>query len=121
MATERRQKRRFPRIAAHLAVLVKKLGDAPVEEIARTKSMGLGGCAFISSETLPKGSELEILIAVDRRVVKARGRVVYQLALNNAFEVGVEFLAMRAADRRILEKLFEKAPPKTRKRIAVQP
>jgi hypothetical protein len=108
MADEHREKRRFPRIPAEYAVLVKRLGPGEVEEFAKTRSVGLGGCMVASDSSLGLGSGVELLISVRGGVVKAHGRVVYEIPKGEkAFEIGVEFLRMATGDLKLLHALFE--------------
>ena len=100
--------RRFPRIASENVVLVKKLTDAAQEGFAKTRVMGMGGCMFTSREPFGVGVNVEILISVVCRVVRAVGRVVYELpASGDELEVGVEFLELGEKDREVIEGLFE--------------
>jgi hypothetical protein len=111
MANEHREKRRFPRIPAEHAVLVKKLGPGEVEEFAKTRTVGLGGCMVLSDSPLGLGSGVELLISVRGGVVKAQGRVVYEIPKSDgAFQIGVEFLRMATGDLKVLQSLFEGLP-----------
>jgi len=112
LADEYREKRRFPRIPAEHAVLVKKLGYGETEEFAKTRTVGLGGCMFMSESPLGLGSGVELLISVRGGVVKAQARVVYEIAREDGgTQVGVEFLRMATGDLKLLQKLFEGAEP----------
>ncbi|TLN17217.1 PilZ domain-containing protein, partial [bacterium] len=71
--------RKFPRVPAKNTILVKKLGDHEIEGFSKTGSLGLGGCMFLSDESFGVGAFFEILISVKKHVVKASGRVVYEL------------------------------------------
>ena len=107
MSTEP-QRRRFPRIATHHAVLVKRMGDEGVEEFARTNTMGTGGCGFLSSEKLGEGELLDLLISLRQEVISAKARVVYELEQpDGRWEVGVEFLQLNAADGEKIKGLLE--------------
>lgn len=101
------QKRRFPRIPAENAVLVRKIGEAPIEGFATMKTVGLGGCMFVQDASLGSGSVLEILISIKSWVVKATGKVVYEVPKEDStIEVGVEFIDISPADKAVLETLF---------------
>jgi hypothetical protein len=114
MADEHREKRRFPRIPAEHAVLVKKLGAAEVEEFAKTRTVGLGGCMVVSETSLGLGAGVELLISLRGGVVKAHGRVVYEIPRgDDGFEVGVEFLRMATGDLKLLQALFDGMPAET--------
>ncbi len=95
--------RRFPRIPAQHVVLVRSQGERPLEEFARTRTLGLGGCMFVSEEPLGNGRPLELAIAVAGRVVRTGSRVVYERERGSfKHEVGVEFLGLSPADRNFL-------------------
>jgi len=103
-------KRRFPRIPSENAVLVKKLGPEELEGFAKTRVVGMGGCMFISDEALGVDAYLDLLISVRGRVVKTRGRVVYEIPQGgDEVEVGVEFVQISPHDRDIIEELFPAA------------
>ncbi len=96
--------RRFPRVPAENAVLVKKVGEEDSELLARTRSVSCGGCMFVHRESLGVGTAVELLISLPGRVIKVQGRVVWESVTAPAsVEVGVEFLRISAEDRRALE------------------
>jgi hypothetical protein len=107
MSEDQAQKRRFPRIPTENAVLVRKLSEGPQEGFGTMRTVGMGGCMFVHDASLGPGSILELLISIKSWVVKATGRVVYELPkADSEIEVGVEFLDISSADRAILETLF---------------
>lgn len=105
--------RRFPRIASRHSVLVKKVGergDHLVEEFGSTKTIALGGCSFTALEKLGTNSDVELLIAVEGRVINASGRVVYERDLpDGRFEIGVEWARLEPADASRIAELFEQS------------
>jgi len=105
--------RRFPRVQAVHAVMVRLLGVRPFEEFARTRIIGPGGCMFVSEESLGFGSLMELSIAMRGRVVKTDSRVVYEIRKSaTEHQVGVEFLRISATDRAYLETLVTPADPR---------
>ncbi len=91
--------RRFPRVRSERPILVRLLGqERAVEELARTRVIGLGGCMFMSPLPVGSRSDLEVLIAVDGVVVRTGGRVAYEIRRGDEYEVGVEFLHVNPAD-----------------------
>jgi hypothetical protein len=93
-------------VRAEHSALVRLLGGETVEEFARTRVVGLGGCMFLSEQPLGFGSLLEVLIALEGRVVRTDARVVYEIPRADLrHEVGVEFLRVSAGDRALLESL----------------
>ena len=105
--SESPRRRRFPRIPSENAVLVKRLGELPAEEFAVTRSVGLGGCAFTSRESFGIDAHLKLLITIQRDVVEARARVVYETPReDDRYTVGVEFLEVENTDRLKIALLF---------------
>jgi len=98
--------RRFPRVSAVHAVMVRLLGVKAFEEFARTRVIGPGGCMFVSEESLGFGSLMELSIAVRGRGVKTDSRVVYEIRKSpTEHQVGVEFLRISSSDRSFLESI----------------
>ena len=96
--------RRFPRVPAENALLVKKMGEEGSELLAKTRSVSSGGCMFVYHEPVGVGTAIELLISLPGRVIKAQGRVVWEsVSAPGKVEVGVEFLRIAAEDRRALE------------------
>jgi hypothetical protein len=95
-------------------ILVRVLGDRPHEELTRTRTIGLGGCMFVSNDPPTYLQLLELLIALDGRgVVRVDGRVAYTRRGGRLYEVGVEFLRVSANDRQRLSAVVGAAPPAT--------
>lgn len=101
------EERRFPRISARTTVLVESLDPDGTEELARTRSVGRGGCGFLSPAPLAPGTALQMLISVGRDVVKARAHVVYSHETPRGHEVGVEFVQLTPEDEVVLARLVE--------------
>ena len=115
MVKNSQEQRRFPRVPAEKAVLVKKLGDESSETLAKTRMVGGGGCMFVHHEAVGVGTAVELLISLPTRVIKAQGRVVWEtVAQDGTVEVGVEFLDVSAKDRRALEAAVAEAAPAAR-------
>ena len=106
MMEEQVKRRRYPRIPSENAVLVKMLGSEVSEGFAKTFSVGLGGCMFLNTESIGVGAYLDLLISVRGTVAKAMAKVVYELPDDNGYQVGVEFIQISDADRRLLEILW---------------
>jgi hypothetical protein len=102
------RRRRYPRIPTAATVLVSQVDGRAVDQFARTRTVGLGGCGFLYREELPVGAVVELMIAVRPVAVRTLARVVYLRAVEEAgaFEVGVEFLALEPEDRRRIEDLL---------------
>ena len=101
------QKRRFPRIPSENTVLVTRVGDRGLDRFARTHTVGLGGCGFVSEEDLGEGATVELMISIRPRAIRARARVAYQVPREGgSFDVGVEFIDLTEEERLVLEALF---------------
>ncbi len=97
------EQRRFPRVPAEKALLVKKVGDDASEALAKTRTVGGGGCSFVHHERLGVGSAVELLISLPTRVVKVQGRVAWERVTGpQTVEVGVEFTVVSPKDRSAL-------------------
>jgi hypothetical protein len=114
MADSFAEKRRFPRLPAEHTVLVKRLGPGATEEFAKTQTVSLGGCRVVTDSSLGLGAGVELLISVRGGVVRAQGRVVYEIPKGDGnFLIGVEFLRMATGDLKLLQDLFAGQPEDT--------
>jgi hypothetical protein len=96
--------RRFPRFLAEYPVLVRKAGKIGSEKLAKTRTIGGGGCMFIFHEPIAVGTELDLVISCSGRIIKAHSRVVWQSTTNPyQNEIGVEFLRMTPDDKATFE------------------
>ena len=109
-----RKDRRFPRVPAEHAVLVRLLGGPRFEGFAKTRVIGLGGCMFVNRESLGYGSLMELLISVSGRVIRADARVAYEVPKGKEHQVGVEFLRLAPSDRELLSSLIARSQAEER-------
>jgi len=107
MAESELKRRRFPRIKSEILVLVKRVGAEALEELTKTQMLGLGGCMFTNPEPLGEGATIEITLAVKHKVVKAVGRVLYEIRQpDDTYNIGVEFVQISPADLEVLKGFF---------------
>ena len=101
--------RRFPRIPATSTVLVTQVDGKEVDQFARTRTVGLGGCGFVFAEPLATGAIVELMIATRPVAIKTLARAVYSrpAADGSGFEIGCEFLALSPEHKRALEELLQ--------------
>ena len=100
-------KRRFPRMEEQTTMLVRTLGKGGIEGFCKGGVLGLGGCEFASTTQIEKGTSLELLIAVENRVVRAGAKVITERKNSEGgFIVGVKFTSIRKRDWEMLESLF---------------
>jgi hypothetical protein len=96
--------RRFPRFLAEYAVLVRRAGKIGSEKLARTRTIGGGGCMFIFHQSVGVGTELDLVISAPGGIVKAHSRVVWEtVPALYQYEIGVEFLGMTPDDQQSLD------------------
>jgi PilZ domain len=96
--------RRFPRFLAEYAVLVRRTGKIGSEKMARTRTIGGGGCMFNFHESLSVGTELDLVLSTPAGVIKAHSKVVWEtMAGPYQYEVGIEFLRMTPDDQQVLD------------------
>jgi hypothetical protein len=103
VSDEPTKKRRFPRVATQHVALVRAVGSSEAEGFAKTRSLGLGGCGFVTDAELAVGDEVELLLSLAGRAISARARVVYILPADGRQEAGVEFVDIDPADLAFLK------------------
>ena len=100
-------KRRFPRMEEQTTMLVRTLGKGGAEGFCKGGVLGLGGCEFSSRTVIGKGTSIELLIAVENRVVRVGAKVVTQRADGEGgFMIGVKFTSIHKRDWEMLESLL---------------
>lgn len=109
MAETPGEQRRYSRIPAHCAVLIRFQGGVEPQRFASTRVVGLGGCSFLHPHAIQPGTRLRLDIAVGNKVVEAEARVAYSRpSEGHLHEVGVEFLELDERDRSLLATVFAK-------------
>ncbi|HSH69069.1 MAG TPA: PilZ domain-containing protein [Deferrisomatales bacterium] len=107
--TDYTAQRRYPRIESENSLLVRCVGACRQEGFVKTQVVGLGGCSFINDEPLGVGTPLEVAFSVRGQVGRSSGRIVYEIPKRfGRIEVGVEFVGISLADRKILGSLFHR-------------
>ena len=98
------KQRRFPRIATENVALVRTVGEGEeVEGFAKTRSLGLGGCGFVTDQALAEGSTVHLLVSLAGRAIAMTARVVYSKPLGDRWDSGVEFVDIEASDLAFLK------------------
>jgi len=98
------KQRRFPRIVTENVALVRTVGEADeVEGFAKTRSLGLGGCGFVTDQALTEGSTVHLLVSLSGRAIAMTARVVYSRPLDERWDSGVEFVDIEASDLAFLK------------------
>ena len=103
------RRRRFPRVRSYTTVLVETVDGNCSESLERALSLGLGGLSFTHHRSMAPGTVLELVLALNRRPLSARGSVVYSAPrAAGGCEVGVEFQELGLHERRLLEGFFNR-------------
>jgi len=102
-----REKRASPRIRSlNLASYVPKKDEQQeyIISIGRTLDVSEGGAKIETHRKLDRGLQLELEIAVEDRILSARGEVLYSTELaDGLFGTGIRFTAIAKEDRRLLQ------------------
>lgn len=100
---EHRQNRRIRSL--HLTSYVPRKGSEQeyIVSIGRTLDVGKGGVKVETHRELAKGTELDLEIAVDEKVIAAKGAVVHVEPLpGGLFGTGIRFTSISEDDRALL-------------------
>ena len=95
--------RRYPRMAAEFTLAYRLHAPGSGKEtpqLARTRSLGLGGLMFEREQPLERGTSLQLELAVGGCTVRAAGVVVYaDCRHGGGWQVGVQFTEISDGDR----------------------
>lgn len=97
--------RRFPRIRSENTMLVSSVDGRALDQFGFTHTIGLGGCGFAYSEALATGAAVELMVAVRPAAIMISARVVYCNAVEEMWDVGVEFVDLGPVEREVLARL----------------
>ncbi len=102
-----REKRASRRIRSlNLTSYTPKKGDKQeyIVSIGRTLDVSEGGVKVETHRKLDNGTELEMDIAVEEKIITAKGEVVHTEELKNGlFGTGIRFTSISDEDRKILQ------------------
>ena len=91
-------RRQFPRIPSENVVMIHRIGPTEQKEKATARQIGLGGLMISSVEPLGVDSYLRLKITIDKEVVEATGKVVWEKpADDGTMDVGVAFISIDSA------------------------
>jgi Tfp pilus assembly protein PilZ len=109
---ETQDKRRFPRLDSVHLISYTHFDDAknPIEMgMCKTLDLSHGGVTIQTHRLFAVGTKLEMVVALEERLVKPKGRVVHVREVGkDLYEVGVCFTDLDEADRASLTEFFEK-------------
>ena len=102
-----REKRGSPRIRSlNLTSYVPKKDEQQeyIISIGRTLDVSEGGAKIETHRKLDRGVQLELQIAVEDRIISARGEVLYSRDLGRGlFGTGIRFTSIDEEDKRLLQ------------------
>ena len=102
-----REKRGSPRIRSlNLTSYVPKKDEQQeyIISIGRTLDVSEGGAKIETHRKLDRGVQLELQMAVEDRIISARGEVLYSRDLGHGlFGTGIRFTSIDEEDRRLLQ------------------
>jgi len=107
-------RRRFPRAKYQCVITIKKSGEITKIYTTYTENIGMGGICVILKESISlfKRVELEILLKNGNPPVRCEGSVVWVVKRSEedtiTFDIGIEFINIKAVDRDRVEKVVEK-------------
>ena len=101
-----KEKRAAPRIRSlNLTSYTPRKGEQQeyIISIGRTLDVSEGGVKVETHRRLTKGTELDLDIAVEDRIISARGEVLHAEELNTGlFGTGIRFTSITEEDRQLL-------------------
>ncbi|MGQ9656015.1 MAG: PilZ domain-containing protein [Thermodesulfobacteriota bacterium] len=110
------EKRRFPRLDSSHLISYTHFDQAknPVEMgMCKTLDLSQGGVTIQTHRSFPVNSQLEMEIALEERLVKARGVIVHVREVGSQlYDVGVCFTEMNEEDRKSIMEFFGKTSQK---------
>ena len=102
-----REKRGSPRIRSlNLTSYVPKKDEQQeyIISIGRTLDVSKGGAKIETHRKLDRGVQLELQMAVEDRIISAKGEVLYSTDLGHGlFGTGIRFTSIDEEDRRLLQ------------------
>jgi hypothetical protein len=108
MAESTPQKRRYPRLPLKNLMLVQKVAAPAEEALAKTRSLGAGGCMFVSQAAFGEGTLLDLFLSIEGQAIQTKAQVVYELPQpDGTIHIGVEFRDIPVLDRALLERFLE--------------
>ena len=106
------EKRRYPRLDSAQLISYTRLDDAdnPIEMgMCKTLDLSHGGVTIQSHRSFPVDTGLEMVIALEERLIKPKGKVVHVRELGkDLYDVGVCFTQIDDADRGVMDEFFRK-------------
>jgi hypothetical protein len=99
--------RRFPRVRAQYAALVKKVDPEEFATLGLARSMSLGGCMLEQDSSIGVGTPVEVMFSISGKIVKARGVVLYEHPDPKSLkvDVGIQFVALPREDLELIQQV----------------
>jgi hypothetical protein len=112
MMSETCEKRRFPRLDAIHLISYTHFDDTENPDevgICRSIDLSQGGVTIQTHRFFAVNSRLEMVIALEERLIRAKGKVVHiREVAKDLYDVGVCFIGIGDADQQALAAFFRK-------------
>ncbi len=106
------ERRRFPRLDSSHLISYTHYDETDTPDamgMGKTLDLSQGGVTIQTHASFPAGTGLELVIAIEERLIKAKGRVIHSRQVEEElFDVGVCFTEIDEADRESLNQFFKK-------------
>ena len=101
------ERRQFPRVPAHQAVLVEPLGEPGVLDFGPAEDLSPGGCQVLLDEHLLLESPVRVSMAVEGLVIRAEGHVVHaEPHADGRWDTAIAFDRVSPTHRALLRNLL---------------
>lgn len=99
------ERRLFPRVPAHLAVMVEPQVVPPSLDCGPSEDLTPDGCMVLLDERLEPGEPVRVSVVVEGLVVKADGTVVHtEPHGSRGFDTGIVFTRVSPSGRAVLRR-----------------
>ncbi len=74
-----------------------------IEDMGRTLDISEGGIMLECKQTLPAGTQVELNIAIDEKIITVRGEIVHVMpAQGTRVDIGVKFTLITKKDKQLI-------------------
>jgi len=102
------ERRLFPRLPAHQAVLVEPLGEPGVLDFGPAEDLSPGGCQVLLEEPILVDAPVRFSLALEGLVVQAEGHVVHtELHPDGRWDTAIAFDRINPSHRAVLRRILE--------------
>jgi len=110
-----REKRRFPRLDSTHLISYTHFDDKDTPDemgMGKTLDLSQGGVTIQAHRSFPANTGLEMVIALEDKLIRVKGRVVHSRAVGKElYDLGVCFTEVQESDQGLLMEFFQKMSP----------